>query len=33
MPSAQDGNESQATDIESIDRAFRDLDKDLIPNW
>ena len=33
MPSAQDGNESQATDIESIDRAFRDLDKDLMPNW
>ena len=33
MPSAQDGNESQASDIESIDRAFRDLDKDLMPNW
>jgi hypothetical protein len=33
MPSAQDVKESQATDIESIDRAFRDLDKDLMPNW
>jgi hypothetical protein len=33
MPSAQDVKESQASDIESIDRAFRDLDKDLMPNW
>jgi hypothetical protein len=33
MPSVSDRNESQASDIESIDRAFRDLDKDLMPNW